>query len=47
MASDRFATLREVFEEFNNCCAKNMSPDDYITIVKTLYPTRGGISLKT
>ena len=44
---DRFAAFREIFEEFNKCCTKNMSPDDYIAIDETLYPTRGGISFKT
>ena len=44
---DRFAAFREIFEEFNKCCAKNMSPDDYIAIDETLYRTRGGISFKT
>ena len=44
---DRFAAFREIFEEFNKCCAKNMSPDDYIAIDETLYPTRSGISFKT
>ena len=45
--TDRFAAFREIFEEFNKCCTKNMSPDDYIAIDETLYPTRGGISFKT
>ena len=45
--TDTFATFREIFEEFNICCAKNMSPDDYIAINETLYPTRSGISFKT
>ena len=45
--TDRFAAFREIFEEFNKCCAKNMSPRDYIAIDETLYPTRGGISFKT
>ena len=40
---DRFDTLREIFEEFNKCCAKNMPSDGCIAIDKTLYPTRGGI----
>ena len=39
--------LMQIFEEFNKCCAKNMSPDDYIAIDKTLCPTRGGITFKT
>ena len=43
--TDRFAAFREIFEEFNKCCAK-MSADDYIVIHET-YPTRGGISIKT
>ena len=45
--TDRFAAFREIFEEFNKFCANNMSPDDYIAIDETLYPTRGGISSKT
>ena len=45
--TDRFAASREIFEEFNKCCAKNMYPDDYIAIDEILYPTRGVISFKT
>ena len=45
--TDRFPRFREIFEEFNKCCTKNMSPYDYIGINKTLYPMRGGISFKT
>ena len=44
--TDTLAAFRKIFEEFNKFCAKNISPDD-IAIDKTLYPTRGGISLKT
>ena len=44
---DRFAAFREIFEEFNKCCTKSMSPDDNIAIDETLYPTRGGISFNT
>ena len=44
--TDRFAAFREIFEDFNKHCAKNMSPDDYIAIDETLYRTRGGISFK-
>ena len=43
--TDRFTAFREIFEEFNKCA--KMSPDDYIVIHETLYPTRGGISFKT
>ena len=44
--TNRFAAFREIFDEFNKFCAKNMSPDDYIAIDQT-YPIRGGISFKT
>ena len=44
--TDRFAAFREIFEEFNKCCAKTKFPDDYIAMDET-YPTRGGISFKT
>ena len=43
----RFAAFREIFGEINKCCAKNMSPENYIAIDETLYPTRGGMSFKT
>ena len=45
--TDRFAAFREIFKEFNKCCAKNISPDYYIAIDETLYPTRGAVSFKT
>ena len=45
--TDRFAAFRDIFEEFNKCCTKIMSPDNYIAIDETLYPTRGLISFKT
>ena len=45
--TERFAAFREIFEEFNKCCTKSMSPDDNIAIDETLYPTRGGISFNT
>ena len=37
--TNRFDAFREMFEEFNKC-AKNMSPDNYIAIDETLYPTK-------
>ena len=40
------ASFREIFEEFNKCCTKNISPDDYIAIDKILYPTKGVRSFK-
>ena len=45
--TDRFAAFRDIFEKFNNNCAKNMAPDDFLAIDETLYPTRGGVSFKT
>ena len=35
--TDKFAAFRKVYEEFNKCCTKNMSPDNYIAIEETLY----------
>ena len=34
---NRFAAFRELFEEYSKCCAKDISPDGYITIDETLY----------
>ena len=44
--TDRFAAFREIFEEFNKCCTKSISLDNYIAIDET-YSTRSGISFKT
>ena len=44
--TDRFAAFREIFEMVNKACARNMTPDDFLAIDETLYPTRGGISFK-
>ena len=41
--TDRFAAFREILEELNKCCTKNMSPDDYFATDEIFYPTRGGI----
>jgi len=43
---DRFAAIREVFEEFNQQCMKCLIPGDYISLDETLYPTRNKISFK-
>ena len=45
--TDRFAAFCDMFERFNNNCAKNMAPDDFLAIDETLYPTRDGVSFKT
>ena len=43
---DRFAALREIFEEFYKNCGKFLVPDDYtsMSLDETLYPTRMQIS---
>ena len=38
--TDRFAAFRDIFEKFNNNCAKNMAPDDFLAINETLSNTR-------
>ena len=43
MAKGRFAAFREIFEEFNKRCAKNMFPVGYNAIDEIFHPTRGGI----
>ena len=35
--ADKFTAFREIFDEFNKFCAKNMFPDIYIAIDETLY----------
>ena len=45
--TDRFAAFRDIFEKFNNNCARNMAPDDFLAIDETLYPTQGSVSFKT
>ena len=42
-----FAAFREIFEKFNKCCPKSMSPDNYIATDETWYPAKDGISFKT
>ena len=32
--TDRFAAFRDVLEKFNNNCAKNMSPDDFLALMR-------------
>ena len=31
----RFAAFRDIFENFNNNCAKNIAPDDFLAIDET------------
>ena len=44
--TDRFAAFRGIFDMVNKMCARNMSPDNFLAIDETLYPTRGSISFK-
>ena len=44
--TDRFAAIREIFEAFNNNCARYMSAEAYCALDETLYPTRIMISFK-
>ena len=44
---DEFSKFRRVFKMFNKQCARNYSPDDLLTIDKTLYPTRESVGSKT
>ena len=44
--SDRFAAMRDFFEQFNDRCSSVLQPDNYLTIDKTLYGCRNQISFK-
>ena len=43
---DRFAAFREIFELFNENCARIMIPGAYLALDETLYPMRSNISFK-
>ena len=43
---DRFAAIREFFIQFNENCAKNRGPSEYLSIDETLYPYRGKVSMR-
>ena len=43
---DRFAAMREIFEECNKNFARALVPDDYLTLDETLYPMRNQIAFK-
>ena len=43
---DKFAAMRDIFEEFNRNCARARVPSPYLAIDETLYPYRGHIKLK-
>ena len=44
--ADRFAAIREIFEDFNTNCCRMLTPPELLAIDETLYPTRGQISIK-
>jgi len=43
---DRFAAMREIFENFNDRCSSVLQPDEYLAIDETLYSCRNQISFK-
>ena len=43
---DRYAGFREMHSMLNQNCANTMTPDDFLTLDETLYPTRARISMK-
>ena len=43
---DRFAALRELFEECNKNFAKILIPEDYLSLDETLYPMRNQVAFK-
>lgn len=43
---DRFAAFRKVFELFNNNCGKSLTPEDFLSLDETLYPTRVQIGFR-
>ena len=44
--SDRFAAIRQFFNEFNDHCARMRVPSDLLSLDETLYPFRGRIGIK-
>ena len=43
---DRFAAIRDLYEEFNTRCSSVLQPDDYLTIDETLYGCRTQIGFR-
>lgn len=43
---DRFAAIRDFFEQFNLNCSSHLVPGPYMAIDETLYPSRGKIGFK-
>ena len=43
---DRFAVIRNVFEQFNKNCLKHVIPSEYLAIDETSDPMRNQISIK-
>ena len=44
--SDRFSAFREIFEHFNDNCAKHLTPNLCTSLYETLYPMRSQIGFK-
>ena len=43
---DRFAAIRELFENFNGTCGKVLQPDEYMALDETLYGSRNQVAFK-
>ena len=44
--NDRYATMREFFEDCNTRFGKMLVPEDYLSLDETLYPMRTQIAFK-
>ena len=44
--SDRFAAIRDLFEDCNKHFGKSLIPEDYLSLDETLYPMRTQIAFK-
>ena len=44
---DKFSAMREIFELWNDQCAKLLIPSDYVTIDECLYASRNHVGFRT
>ena len=44
--TDRFAAMRDIFEAFNESCAKYMSPEVHSALDECMYSTRVGVNFR-
>lgn len=43
---DRFAAMRDIFEQFNACCSSVLEPGDFLTVDETLYGCRTQVGFR-